>query len=125
MIDTNALESTTRALPNEYCATSGCACAHTTLPREPRRGHVTFDDVTSYEKTPLGRILRNFRLRMRTSKGTPSGYLGSLPVAIVLVLLYYLYSSTIVSKNRGKPKKSAEKMYGEKSGRALNILLVM
>jgi hypothetical protein len=37
---------------------------------------VTFDDVTSGEKAPLGRVLRNFRLRMRTthpSKGTPSG----------------------------------------------------
>ena len=28
-----------------YCATSGCA--YPTLPREPRRGHVMFDDVTS------------------------------------------------------------------------------
>ena len=27
---------------------------------------LTFDDVTSGEKTPLGRILRNLRLRMRT-----------------------------------------------------------
>jgi hypothetical protein len=41
----------------ENCATSGCACAHSTLPREPRKGHVTFDDVVSGEKTPLGRIL--------------------------------------------------------------------
>jgi len=47
------------------CATSGCACAHPILPREPQRGHVPFDDVTSGEKAPLWRILRHFRLRMR------------------------------------------------------------
>ena len=38
-------------------------------------GHVTFDDVTSGEKSPLGCILCNFRLRMCTPhppKGTPS-----------------------------------------------------
>jgi hypothetical protein len=37
---------------------------------------VTFDEVTSGEKAPLGRILRNFRLRMRVPhpyKGTSSG----------------------------------------------------
>jgi len=36
--------------------------------RTPFQGNpfrVTFDDVTSGEKAPLGRILRNFRLRMR------------------------------------------------------------
>ena len=40
--------------------TTGCACAHPTLPKEARRDRVTFDDVTSGEKTPLGQILRNF-----------------------------------------------------------------
>ena len=34
---------------------------------------MTFDDVTSSEKAILGRILRNFRLRMRTPSGTPQG----------------------------------------------------
>jgi hypothetical protein len=59
----------------EKSTTSGCACTHHTLPREPLRGHVTFDW-----------ILHNFRLRMRTPKGNPS---GSPPVAMILVLLYY------------------------------------
>jgi hypothetical protein len=63
---------------------------------------VTFDDVTSSEKAPLGQILRNFPLRMRTPS-TPSGSrdlrdLRSLPVVMVLVLLYYIlyyyYSSS-------------------------------
>jgi hypothetical protein len=45
----------------EKPTTSGSACAHPTLPREPLRSHVTFDDVTSGEKTPLGQILRYFR----------------------------------------------------------------
>ena len=78
-----------------YYATSGYVCAH---PREPLR--VTFDHygvmfhyVTSGQKAPLGRILCNFRLRMRTHKGTPKGSrdLRSLPVAMVLVLLYYIF----------------------------------
>jgi hypothetical protein len=52
-------------------------------------GHyeVTFHNVTSGQKSPLGRALRNLRLRMRTPNGTPK---GSLPVAMVLVLLYYI-----------------------------------
>ena len=54
-------------------------------PREHPKG-------TSGEKAPLGRILRNLWLRMRTPKGTPksSRDLMSLPVAMVLVLLYYI-----------------------------------
>ena len=36
------------------------------------------DDVTSGEKAPLGRILRNFRLLMRTPLPSPSGDLLSL-----------------------------------------------
>ena len=36
------------------------------------------DDVTSGEKAPLGRILRNFRLLMRTPLPSPSGDLRSL-----------------------------------------------
>ena len=52
----------------------------------------TFDNVTTCQKAPLGRILRNFQLRMRTYKGTTSGSrdLRSLPLAMVLVLLYYI-----------------------------------
>ena len=60
----------------EKSTTSGCACAHPTLPREPLRGYVTVDDVTSGEKAPLGQILRYFRLRMRAphpSEGTSKG----------------------------------------------------
>ena len=38
-------------------------------------------DFISGQKAPLGRIFRNFRLCMRTLKGTPK---GSLPVAMVL-----------------------------------------
>ena len=34
---------------------------------------MTFDEVTSSEKVKIGRILRNFRLRMRTPSGTPQG----------------------------------------------------
>jgi hypothetical protein len=43
-------------------------------------------DFISGQKAPLGRILRNFRLCMRTLKGTPkrSRDLRSLPVAMVL-----------------------------------------
>jgi hypothetical protein len=41
-------------------------------------------NVTSSQKAPLGRILYQFRLRMRTHKGTPK---GSLLVAMILVLL--------------------------------------
>ena len=68
--------------------------------RDRRSLQVTFHNVTSGQKTPLGRILRNFWLCMRTPKGTPKGSrdILSLPVAIVLVLLYYIlyyyYSSS-------------------------------
>jgi hypothetical protein len=47
-----------------------CACIH---PREPPSGsrdfrllRVTFDDVTSGQKAPLGQVLPKFRLRMHT-----------------------------------------------------------
>jgi hypothetical protein len=60
------------------CATGSCsdhACAH---PREPRSDHVTFGhygvtfhNVTFWQNAPLGRILHNFRLRMRTPKWSP------------------------------------------------------
>jgi hypothetical protein len=96
----------------EYCATSCCACTHPFHPLRVSFGHyrvtfewifrnfqgnplrVTFDDVTSSEKAPQGQILRNFPLRMRTPS-TPSGSrdirdLLSLPVVMVLVLLYYI-----------------------------------
>jgi hypothetical protein len=73
-----------------YCTTSGCACVHPSKlendkvigrgrPREHTRAlpltwlpvpvealRVTFDDVISGQKDPVGRILRNFRLPMRT-----------------------------------------------------------
>jgi hypothetical protein len=41
--------------------------------RDLRSLRVSFHNVTSGQKAPLGRILCNFRLRMRTHKGTPSG----------------------------------------------------
>jgi hypothetical protein len=86
---------------------------------------------TSGEKAPLGRILRNFRLRIRTPipplrvtfghygvtfHNVTSGQnapLRSLPVAMVLVLLYYiLYYYYSKKKARGK------------SGHAQNIIPV-
>jgi len=45
MIDTDVLENTPRGLP----------VTHPTLPGEALRGDVTFDDVTSGEKTLIGR----------------------------------------------------------------------
>ena len=53
---------------------------------------MTFDDVISGQKAPLGWILRNIWLRMRTLKGamTASRDLRSLPVAMILLLLYYI-----------------------------------
>ena len=58
----------------------------------PLRGYVT--DVTTGEKARLGRILRNFRLRMRAPKGIPSGSRdhfrvrsGPLPVTSLPVAL--------------------------------------
>ena len=58
----------------------GCPREHpgplpiTRLPGESLR--VTFDDVISDEKAPLGQILRNFWLRMRTPfQGSPPGSL--------------------------------------------------
>jgi hypothetical protein len=44
-------------------------------------------DIISGQKAPLGRILRNFRLYMRTPKGTPKGSrdLRSLPVALPIL----------------------------------------
>jgi len=76
MIDADVLESTPQLL----------------VPREALR--VTFDDVTSGEKVPIGRILRNFRLRMRAPhlREPPLGSrdLRSLPVVMVLVLHFVL-----------------------------------
>ena len=69
-------------------------------------GHyeVTFHIVTSGQNVPLGWILRNFRLRMRTPNGNPK---GSLPVAMLLVLqcvlVYYKKK-----KKRGKIRACAE-----------------
>jgi hypothetical protein len=63
-------------------------------------------NIISGQKSPLGRILRNFRLRMRTPMGTPNGSrdLRSLPAIIVLVLLYYiLYYYYSKKKCGGKP----------------------
>ena len=82
-------------------------------PREPRRSlRVTFYNVTSGEKAPIRRILRNFRLGMPTPKGTPRASLDlrSLPVAMVLVLLYYtLYY--YYSKKKGGKKPGVRKTY--------------
>jgi len=61
------------------------------------RKHPSFDDVTSGKKAPLGRILRNFRLRMRTPfQGNPlrghvtdvtSGSHGTCTTVLHFVLL--------------------------------------
>ena len=72
MIDADALENIPRALPIGYYATSGCACAHPTV----SRGHVTLDDVISGEKAPFP-VAGSCDVR-------------SLPVAMVLVLMYYI-----------------------------------
>ena len=84
-----------------YCATYGCACA---LPYFPW-GDVTFDDVTSGENALIGRILRNFRLRMRTPhlREPPSGvtWLSSLPVAMSVMRNGTFCTTTIVRKKRG------------------------
>jgi hypothetical protein len=68
--------------------------------RDHRSLRLTFHNVTSSQNAPLGRILRNFRLRMRTPFH-PFWVMWpfrSLPVAMVLVLLYYMlyyyYSSS-------------------------------
>ena len=42
-------------------------------PREHPKGIPMGDDVISGEKAPLGRIVCNFRLRMRTLKEKPFG----------------------------------------------------
>ena len=79
-----------RPYKGEYCAISGCACAH---PVEPPQGSRELCSlVISGQKAPLGRILGNFRLCMRTHKGTTKGSrdLRSFSVAIVLELLYYI-----------------------------------
>jgi hypothetical protein len=52
-------------------ATSGCTCAPKGTPKGSRdlgSLRVTFHNVISGQKAPLGRILRNFRLRMRNLK---------------------------------------------------------
>ena len=76
MIDVDVLESTSLLVPKEAI-------------------WVTFDDVTSGEKAPIGRILRNFRLCMRAPhpREPPLGsrVLWSLPVAMTLLLLYYIH----------------------------------
>ena len=61
-------------------------------PREHPKGIPMGDDVISGEKAPLGRIVCHFRLRMRTLKENPSVSRDILshPVAMVLVLLYYI-----------------------------------
>ena len=75
--------------------TSGCASTHPTLPRELRGGRVTFDDVTSGQKAPLGCIFPNFRLRMRTP------FFWSLPVALSVMRNGSFCTATIVRKNTG------------------------
>ena len=55
-------------------------------------------------KGPARVMLRNFRSRLHTSKGTSKGanYLRSLSVPMVLVLLYYICTTTMVRKKHGK-----------------------
>ena len=80
-----------------YCTAFGSACVHTTLPREPLRGRVTFDDVTSGEKAPLWRILCNFRLRLRE----PHSSTAQTVAMLLPVMRNGIFSTTtIVRKNR-------------------------
>jgi len=54
---------------------------HLSESRDLRSLRVTFDDILSGQKAPLGRILRNFRLRMRgTYFRSPEVLSGPLPV---------------------------------------------
>ena len=74
-----------------YCATSGRACAHPTLPRELLWGHVTFG--TSHTVTMLLPVMRNGRLCTTTIVRKKSGgNLGmrtrSLPVMCLQFRLY-------------------------------------
>ena len=81
-----------------YFATSGCACMHLTQGNTPSGSlRVTFHNVISGQKGPLGLILRNFRLCMRTP----------LPGSRHFQQPWYLYyrttfCTTIVRKKRGK-----------------------
>jgi hypothetical protein len=119
MIDADVLENTPRAYIGKvqgnpygwwrHFRWKGPTRAVITQPRDPSSGsrdlrslRVTFHDVTSGQKVPLGRILRNFRLRMRTLKGKPFA-VTSHPVDMVLVLLYYiLYYFYSKKKKRGE-----------------------
>ena len=93
------------------CATSGCACAHPTQGNpEGVTWRVTFHSVTSVQKAPLGGYCAtsgcactqptkgvmwpkvttgDVSLRHIRSKGPTRADIAQLPVALVLVLLYY------------------------------------
>ena len=68
---------------------------------------VTTGDVNSSQKSPLGKILCNFRLRMRTLKG--SSDLRSHPVA--MLLLYSLYYCTTTKKKEQGKKPGMHRTY--------------
>jgi hypothetical protein len=99
MIEADVLENTTR----------GTSTRVNILPnfrlrwRTPLPPLIEWPSVTTGWRfiTPLGRILRNFRFRMHTPKGTPKGSrdLRSLLIAMVFLQLYYYYSK---KKVRGK-----------------------
>ena len=86
---------------------------HPRLPVPGEALRVTFDDVTSSEKAPLRRILRNFRLLMRAHKGTPFGVTwhsvtsGSHGTCTTVLLYYY----SIKKKTRWKSNKKAGNPY--------------
>ena len=76
-----------RGHPREHHkGTSDHAYAH---PIHPHRMSFCHGDVASGQKAPLGWILLNFRMHMRTPKETPNGSrdIRSLLVAMVFVLL--------------------------------------
>ena len=62
-------------------------CMRTPLPSL----RVTFDDITSGQKAPLGWILCNFRLRI--PKGTP---FGALPVALSVMCTFCTTTIVVV-----------------------------
>ena len=63
---------------------------------------MTFDDVMSGEKAPLGRILRNFRLHMRALfQGKHPFWVTSHPIAMSVMRNGIFCTATIVRKKRG------------------------
>ena len=122
---------------------SGCVCAHPTLPREPLRGRVTFDDVTSgshvghaqwyvwyyyYSKKkktrePVAHAQNILLVRWLPVKSFPvkvaSG--SSSSNATLAVLIYYLYCFNIADiygiRQLWRPRQTLPLLYSSVSNR--------